>query len=160
MTTEQLDTREASLWQDLMAFSTLMPAAIEEELRRDAGLSLFEFSVLALLARSPERTETMSRVAESTHVSASRLSHAAARLEERGLIERTACPTDRRSVFAVLTDAGLEKLEVSLPIHTAGIRRVVLDALDDADRDHLARILATLLRHDRIGGEACATDEA
>ncbi len=155
MTAEQLDTREDALWQDVLALSMLLPAAIDEEMRREADLSLFEFSVLAMLARREDRTDTMSAIARATNASASRLSHAASRLEERGLLTRTACPTDGRSVFAVLTDAGLEKVRCSVPVHTAGIRRLVLDGLSDDDREHLARILGLLLRDGGFTGDAC-----
>ncbi|WNM25215.1 MarR family transcriptional regulator [Demequina capsici] len=155
MTAEQLDSREDALWQDVLALSMLLPAAIDEELHREAGLSLFEFSVLAMLSRRSDRTETMSRLAQATYSSASRMSHAASRLEERGLLERTACPTDRRSIFAHLTDAGLEKVQCSVPVHTAGIRRLVLDGLGDEDREHLARILEILLRNGGIAGDTC-----
>ena len=155
MTAEQLDSREDALWQDVLALSMLLPAAIDEAMRREADLSLFEFSVLAMLARRDDRTDTMSSIAKATHASASRLSHAASRLEERGLLQRTACPTDGRSVYATLTDAGLEKVHCSVPVHTAGIRRLVLDGLSETDRDDLARILGLLLREGGFTGDAC-----
>ncbi|MDN4472921.1 MarR family winged helix-turn-helix transcriptional regulator [Demequina zhanjiangensis] len=155
MTAEQLDTREDALWQDVLALSMLLPSAIDEEMRREADLSLFEFSMLAMLARRDDLTDTMSSLARATHSSASRLSHAATRLEERGLLARTACPTDGRSVYARLTDAGLEKVRCSVPVHTAGIRRLVLDGLTEEDRADLARILGRLLSEGGFSGDAC-----
>ena len=59
-----------------------------------------------MLSEAPDRTLRMSQLAEQTTSSASRLSHAVARLEEKGWVRRDKHPTDRRGSLAVLTDDG------------------------------------------------------
>jgi DNA-binding MarR family transcriptional regulator len=71
----------------------------------------------------------MSSLAESSNSSRSRLSHAVARLEETGWVERRDCPTDRRGQVAVLTDKGFAALEAAAPGHVRGVREHLFDRL-------------------------------
>jgi DNA-binding MarR family transcriptional regulator len=71
----------------------------------------------------------MSQLAAVNSYSLSRLSHAVARLEERGLVRREDCPTDRRGAIAVLTDAGWDVLVAAAPGHVGEIRRRLFDPL-------------------------------
>jgi DNA-binding MarR family transcriptional regulator len=82
----------------------------------------------------------MSELADATRSSRSRLSHAIARLEERGWITREDCVTDRRGAFAVLTDAGQRALVAAAPGHVAEVRRLLVDQLSPEDLAHLGRI--------------------
>jgi DNA-binding MarR family transcriptional regulator len=66
-----------------------LPAALDTQLQRDAGISSFEYQVLSGLSVSPERTMRMSRLAALTEGSLSRLSQVVARLEKRGWGRRT-----------------------------------------------------------------------
>jgi DNA-binding MarR family transcriptional regulator len=54
-------------------------------------------------------------------------------LVREGTVERRSCPSDRRGSLAVLTNAGLERLEEAAPTHVAGVRRYVIDAMSRAD---------------------------
>ena len=81
-----------------------------------------------------------------TRMSASRLSHAIARLEERGLVRRQDCPTDRRGQVAVLTDDGFDALAAAAPGHVEAVRRALFDTLDAEQVRHLGEISETLAR--------------
>jgi DNA-binding MarR family transcriptional regulator len=72
----------------------------------------------------------MSELAGLTTSSASRLSHAVARLEEKGWVRREKHPTDRRGALAVLTDDGWAALVAAAPGHVAAVRAAVFDRLD------------------------------
>src|SRR4030088_394135 len=52
-----------------------LPAALDTQLQRDAGLSHFEYMVLSGLSEAPGRTLHMSDLAELANGSLSRLSH-------------------------------------------------------------------------------------
>ena len=71
----------------------------------------------------------MSELADRTRSSRSWLSHAVARLEERGWVERRNCPTDKRGQLAVLTDKGFAALAAAAPDHVSAVRQYVIDAL-------------------------------
>ena len=66
----------------------------------------------------------MSELAEAARSSRSRLSHAVARLEERGWVRRLNCPTDRRGQLAQLTDEGFAVVEAAAPGHVEAVREV------------------------------------
>jgi DNA-binding MarR family transcriptional regulator len=87
------------------------------------GLALVEFEVLLRLARSPERQLRMTDLSTQTSLTTSGVTRVVDRLERDGLVCRTACPTDRRSSYAVLTDSGRERLTAVLPGHLAMIDR-------------------------------------
>ena len=59
------------------------------------------------------------------HLSQSALSRVVGRLEADGLVTRGMCPTDRRGIFACLTDQGRARYEAAKPSQ----RRVLADSL-------------------------------
>ncbi|WP_166351149.1 MarR family transcriptional regulator [Phytoactinopolyspora limicola] len=118
-------------WLPLAALMTKLPAALDAQLRRDAGISHFEYFVLAMLSEAAEHTHRMSALAERTSSSLSRLSHVVKRLEQRGWVRRAPCPADGRYTNAILTDAGWEKVVATAPGHVDIVRRLVIDALTE-----------------------------
>src|SRR5436853_4958739 len=111
-----LNNHEWSAWLHLLATFTLLPAAIDSQLQREAGMSHFEFGVMAALSRQPGRSLQLKDLAVVINGSLSRLSHVISRLEERGWVRRTTGPS-RRATHAVLTNAGYRKLMANGPIH-------------------------------------------
>ncbi|GIH13251.1 hypothetical protein Raf01_14230 [Rugosimonospora africana] len=105
------------------------------------GLALIEFEVLIRLARSPERQLRMTDLSAQTSLTTSGVTRVVDRLERDGLVCRTACPTDRRSSYAVLTEAGRERLDAVLPGHLTVIDRWFTGLLTP---DQLASMMASL----------------
>jgi DNA-binding MarR family transcriptional regulator len=81
------------------------------------GLSTVEFEVLMRLARSPDQQLRMSDLAAQTSLSTSGVTRVVDRMERDGLLCRQACPSDRRSLYAVVTKAGTARLNETLPGH-------------------------------------------
>ncbi|MGO2660507.1 MarR family winged helix-turn-helix transcriptional regulator [Mycetocola reblochoni] len=149
MTTPRwLSDDELTAWLRLRAVTMLLPAAIDGQLKRDSGLTEFEYYVLAMLSDASDRRLTLSDLASRTNSSLSRLSHVVRRLGEAGWVTKATCPDDGRSTFAVLTDAGMALVESAAPGHVEEVRRRVFDTLSDAEREGLSvaleRILSTL----------------
>lgn len=124
----------AALTRDLSAKLTL-----------EHGLTLSDFEVLLRLSRAPERRMRRVDLAEQVLLSASGVTRLLDGLERQGLVERAACSADRRVVYAVLTEAGLERLRAAAETHFAQID-AILDARFDADE--MAQLTALL---DRLG---------
>ena len=135
-----LDADERAAWLSLVGVVTLLPAALDAQLQRDADLSHFEYMVLAMLSERPTRTARMSELAALANGSLSRLSHVARRLEGQGYLVRQACAEDRRATNAVLTDSGYAKVVATAPGHVTAVRRLVFDALDAEQRAQLRAI--------------------
>jgi DNA-binding MarR family transcriptional regulator len=124
-----LTAEEQAAWRSVVALLIRLPAAIEAELQRDAGISQFEYLVLSGLSEAPGRTLRMSDLAAMASGSLSRLSHVVSRLEARGWVRREACPGDGRFINAVLTDDGWAKVVATAPGHVAAVRRLLIDVL-------------------------------
>ena len=91
-----LDDEEQRAWRSFLRAAAAIDEALDRQLQRDAGMPHAYYQVLAMLSEAPDRTLRMSQLAEQTTSSASRLSHAVARLEEKGWVRRDKHPTDRR----------------------------------------------------------------
>lgn len=106
----------------LMEVHTGLTARIATQLE-EHGLSPVEFEVLMRLTRSPERRLRMSHLAAQTSLSTSGVTRVVDRMERVGLLDRHACPSDRRSLYAVVTAAGVARLDEALPGHLELIER-------------------------------------
>ena len=140
-----LDDGERAAWLRLVAVVELLPGVLEAQLRAEAGLTHFEYFVLAMLSEAPERTLRMTALAQRTNATLSRLSHVARRLEDRGLLERFPCPEDGRATNARLTQAGWEEVVAAAPGHVDTVRRHVLDPLTRPQVEQLRNIADALL---------------
>jgi len=87
------------------------------------GLSGSDFDTLIRLARTPGRQLRMTDLAAQTSMSTSGITRIVDRLERAGLVCRTRCAQDRRSCFAALTDAGVERLAADVPDTVYAIER-------------------------------------
>lgn len=145
MTTRWLDPQERAAWLRLAAVVELLPGVLDAQLRRDAGLSHFDYFVLAMLSEAPSRTLRMTALAQRTSATLPRLSHVVQKLEARGLVERFPCPQDGRATNARLTEAGWQLVVASAPGHVETVRHHVVDALTPAQLDQLAGIGDALL---------------
>lgn len=135
-----LDADELATWLAVVGLTIRLPAALDRQLRRDAGISHFEYQVLAALSEAPERTLRISTIAEFAEGSLPRVSQVISRLEQRGWLTRKPDPTDGRSTLATLTDAGWDKVVATAPGHVAHARRLVIDHLTRTDQQRLREV--------------------
>jgi DNA-binding MarR family transcriptional regulator len=124
---EWLTDDQLHSWKAVVALTMTLPAALDAQLKRDSGLNSFDYHVLAALSEGPDGALGMGELATISQGSPSRLSHAVARLERAGWIERR--NGEARCVNAHLTPAGRRKLVASAPGHVAEVRRLVIDVL-------------------------------
>jgi DNA-binding MarR family transcriptional regulator len=132
--TRWLDDREQGAWRSLLAATTLLDVALDRQLQQDSALSHAAYGILVQLSEAPGGNSSQSR-----------LSHAAARLEAQGLIERSRCPESRRAVHARLTEAGAAVVEQAAPGHVRLVRRLVFDRLTGEQIDQLDGIVGAIL---------------
>jgi DNA-binding MarR family transcriptional regulator len=145
--TRWLDDDEQRTWRAFLTAHRLVFDRVERQLQQDARMPHTYYEILVRLSEAPDRTLRMSRLADTSLSSRSRLSHAIARLEEAGWVERTACETDRRGAWATLTDEGLKALEKAAPGHVEEVRSLVFDALSPEQVSQLRTISETLVTH-------------
>jgi DNA-binding MarR family transcriptional regulator len=140
-----LNTDEQHTWRESIQAWQWLLAAVDVQLQRDSGMPLAYYEILVRLSEAPDRSLRMTQLAEASSSSKSRVSHAVARLEERGWVRRMDCPTDRRGQIAMLTDQGFAALASAAPGHVEQVRRVLFDALSAEQIKQLDGISAAIL---------------
>jgi DNA-binding MarR family transcriptional regulator len=147
-----LTADEQLAWRAFLQASQELFGAVEAQLQRETGMPHTYYEILVRLSESPGRSLRMSQLAEASASSKSRVSHAVARLEERGWVRRVDCPTDRRGQIAELTEDGYTALSEAAPGHVEQVRRSLFDAITPEQVSQLAAISAAIL----AAGEPCA----
>jgi DNA-binding MarR family transcriptional regulator len=141
-----LNDEERQAWLTLASLLVQLGPALDAQLRRDAGLTHFEYTVMSVLSEASDRTRRMSELAALADGSLSRLSMVVSRLEKKGWVRRSPDPQDGRYTLATLTDAGWEKVVETAPGHVAEVRRVVFDPLTKPQVHQLTKIGQRILR--------------
>ena len=132
--TDPAATRLAHGWCALSVLHGRIEAHIERALGAEHGLSVREYSLLDVLSRQHSGEGghlRMNQVADSVVLSQSATTRLVTRLEDRGLLSRYLCATDRRGIYTDVTEAGLALLAAARPTHDTALR----EALDRAARD-------------------------
>lgn len=140
-----LNPAQLHAWMRFVAVVELVPGLLDSQLQRDSALSHFEYYVLAMLSEAPERTLRMTGLSSMTNSSLPRLSHVVRRLEDRGLVRRSPCPSDRRATNATLTEEGWAVVQAAAPGHVRTVRENVIDPLTDEQVAQLDEISHQLL---------------
>ncbi|GGV19597.1 transcriptional regulator [Actinomadura cremea] len=115
-------------WRRLAALHNRIEDRIERALQEAHGLNVNEYCVLHLLSRQREDHLRMQQLAEAIALSQSATTRLVTRLEDRDLLARYICPTDRRGIYADVTEAGRELLGEATPTHDAAFQ----EAMDEA----------------------------
>lgn len=135
-----LTQTEMGTWLELMAMLIRLPATLDAQLRREAGITHFEYVVLAALSEADGHQLPMNELAFLADGSLSRLSHCVKRLERAGWVRRTPHPTNGRITIAALTAAGRTKVEATAPGHVSAVRRHVFTPLTNRQVTELGKI--------------------
>lgn len=135
-----LSPEQRDAWIALMATTVWLPAALDDQLRRDADLTLVEYQVMSWLSMAQDRSARLSDIAPVANMHLSHLSRVVTRLENRGWVRREPDPDDGRATLAVLTDTGWDKVTAAAPGHANEVLRLVFDHLDTDQTATLSEI--------------------
>jgi DNA-binding MarR family transcriptional regulator len=134
---------QLAAWRAFLRAHSTMLRRIGRDLE-EAGLPpLAWYDVLAALRDAPKQRLRQVELAERVLLSNSGLSRLVDRIEAKGLVERNACSSDRRSFHVRLTDEGAAMLESMWPVYARGIAEDFLPALG-TNPDELRERLETI----------------
>lgn len=139
MAVQWLDADQQEAWRTLLSVHGRLLARLDAELQASDAISLPDYEVLVHLSEAPGQQLRMAELADRLLLSPSGLTRRLDGMVREGLVERRACPSDRRGSLAVLTRTGLTKLEDAAPTHVEGVRRYLIDRLE---RDELLDLAA------------------
>jgi DNA-binding MarR family transcriptional regulator len=115
---------------------------LNAELTADHGLTLSDYEVLLRLSRASDRRMRRVDLAEQVLLTASGITRLLDGLERHGYVERGSCDSDRRVVYAVLTDEGLAKLHSASETHVAQIEEYFTSRYDAGELAALTALLS------------------
>nr|WP_314141177.1 MarR family transcriptional regulator [uncultured Rhodococcus sp.] len=127
-------TALAQNWLALAVLHGRIETRIERALQTNHNLSAREYWLLDVLGRQHDGVGghlQMKQVADAVVLSQSATTRLVTRLEDRGLLTRYLCPTDRRGIYTDVSEEGLALLEAARPTNDAALR----EALDDASTE-------------------------
>ena len=123
------DDELARAWHELMGRYHRTTCILDRELEAAHGISGSDFEILQQLYDTTDCSMRMSELAGNVHLSQSALSRLVSRLENDGLLKRTMCDQDRRSVFTAITAAGKKRYEQARPTQRSVLRSMSDTAL-------------------------------
>lgn len=141
----QIDDERLHLMGLVVRAHRLLTDRLGRELEQDVGIPLVFFDVLINVGAAPEGRVTMSRLSNDIALTTGGVTRLVDRMVDAGLVERSACPSDRRSIHVVLTAEGRDVLDRAVAAHIEGIDRHLMAHLSDKDRANLATALTKIL---------------
>jgi DNA-binding MarR family transcriptional regulator len=141
-------------WVGLLRGHAALTRALNADLVADHGLTLNDYEVLLRLSRAPGGQMRRVDLAEQVLLTASGITRLLDGLQASGYVDKAACSSDARVTYAVLTDAGHEKLRAAADVHVAGIHAKFAERYSDDEMATLAELLSRLDGREP-DGEAC-----
>ena len=141
-------------WVGLLRGHAALTRALNADLVADHGLTLNDYEVLLRLSRAPDGQMRRVDLAEQVLLTASGITRLLDGLHASGYVDKAACSSDARVTYAVLTDAGHEKLRAAADVHVAGIHAKFAERYSDDEMAILAELLSRL-DGSEPDGEAC-----
>ena len=99
--TQWLSDQELAAWQPFVESAAALLAAIEADLMASHDLSQIDYGILVALGAAPASRLRMSELADRFGVDPSVITYRVSRLNDRGIVERVACPTDGLSLIHI-----------------------------------------------------------
>jgi MarR family 2-MHQ and catechol resistance regulon transcriptional repressor len=142
--TPEASTRTTEAFGHLIGAHATLTRRLSAKLESEHGLTMSEYEVLLLLSREEEHSMRRVDLSREVRLSPSGITRMLDRLEATGLVEKGSCSKDARVTYAVLTDAGMEKLRECAPNHMGEIERLIGERLSDDEIESLGRLLGRL----------------
>lgn len=140
-------TALAQSWCALSLLHGRIETHVERALQSGHGLSTREYSLLDVLSRQHDGEGghlQMKQVADAVVLSQSATTRLVSRLEDRGLLSRYLCPTDRRGIYTDVTPAGKALLDEARPTNDIALREALDTAAQNPELAPLVQAVETL----------------
>jgi DNA-binding MarR family transcriptional regulator len=149
-----LSSQALSAWVAFLRGHAALTRSLNAQLVAGHGLTINDYEVLLHLSRAPERRLKRVELAQGVLLTPSGITRLLDGLEAAGWVEKAACAADARVTYAVLTDAGEEKLRAAAVTHLADVDRLFAARFDESELQQLAGLLARI--DGDAAGESCS----
>lgn len=144
MDDEQAKKHQLEAWRKFLSANVQLMERLDQELQHRSNLNLTDFEILSVLSEAEDRRLRMSDLARQVLVSRSRLTYRVDRLAEVSFVTREECEDDRRGLWAILSDVGLEALEAARAGHERDIDNWFFDQMSEEELPVLNAIMARI----------------
>jgi DNA-binding MarR family transcriptional regulator len=152
--TQALSSQAIAAWVGFLRGHAVLVRTLNQQLVAEHGLTINDYEVLLRLSGASERRMKRVELARSLILTPSGITRLLDGLQAAGWVEKAFCASDARVTYAVLTDAGNEKLREAAESHLADIDRLFVGHFDEAELVTLAELLGRL--DGGSHGDACA----
>jgi DNA-binding MarR family transcriptional regulator len=128
-------------WTRLLRAHATATRALNAQLLAEHGLTVNGYEALYVLSRSDELRLKPVELAQRLLLTPSGITRLLDGLERSGLVVRAPCPSDRRVLYAQLTEAGSAKLEAASCSHVGSIRSLFEENMSTEEIDQLVDVL-------------------
>jgi DNA-binding MarR family transcriptional regulator len=148
LSSQVLTEQALSAWVSYLRGHATVTRELNAQLVTEHGLTINDYEVLLHLSHAPERSMRRVDLAASVLLTPSGITRLLDGLQEAGYVCKRNCDSDARVTYAVLTDAGLDKLRSASHSHAGGVQRLFSEHFSDDELETLSTLLA------RLGGGA------
>jgi DNA-binding MarR family transcriptional regulator len=132
------------VWFRLLRGQAAARRTLEAGLQADHGLTVVAYEALLLLSEAEEHAMRRVDLARGLGLTASGVTRLLDGLEREGLVAKRTCDADARVTYAVLTDAGAERLKLASCSHVGSVRALFEERYTDEELETLADLLGRL----------------
>jgi DNA-binding MarR family transcriptional regulator len=154
MSSQVLSSQALAAWVAFLRGHAALTRELNTELVAEHGLTINDYEVLLHLSRAPDQQLKRVELARSVLLTPSGITRLLEGLEQAGWVKKESCASDARVTYAVLTEAGEDKLRAAASKHLADVDRVFAGLFQDDELDVLASLLARL-DPEGDAGESC-----
>ena len=144
LTTQETSNATQTAWLRFLRAHAALTRELGARLEAEHGLTMSDFDVLIQLYHAPEHAMRRIDIARQVLLTASGITRLLDGLESSGLVGKERCDSDARVTYAVLTDAGVRKIEEARESHLADIEELFGSRFSAQERDQLAELLGRL----------------
>lgn len=144
MSSQVLSPQALAAWVAFLRGHAALTRALNAQLVAEHGLTINDYEVLLRLSQAPEQRLKRVELAQSVLLTPSGITSLLDGLEAAGWVEKASCPGDARVTYAVLTDAGREKLREAASSHLADVDRLFAARFAPGELDTLGELLSRL----------------
>jgi DNA-binding MarR family transcriptional regulator len=147
----RLTQAQIASWRSFLRAHAAVTRKLEADLIAECNLPLAWYDVLVQLVEAPGHRLRMTDLAGAVLISRSGLTRLVDRLVADGLVRREPAVDDARGTFAVMTDAGYERLRRATPTHLRGVGGYVIDRVSPEQLAALGEACALIAAADEDG---------
>ncbi len=143
-------------WVRLLRAHAWATRTLSADLFAEHGLTINDYEALLRLSRAEDGRMRRVDLADQLLLTASGVTRLLDGLEKAGFVERATCASDRRVVYAVLTDTGRTKLEEASSSHIAAVCDFFEQRFSEEELVQLAKLLDRLPGAEGADSAECA----